>query len=122
MSDTGKMNTNETALFSDIKQLIDQSRQKVAVTVNAEMSMLYWHIGKRIREDVLHNKRAEYGKRIIATLAQQLTKAYGTGWSEKQLRHCLYNVEIFPDEKIFSALRRQLSFVVRTGARKTSFA
>ncbi len=99
-----------SALFADIRQLIEQSRQKVAVTVNAEMSMLYWHIGKRIKEDVLQNKRAEYGKKVISTLSQQLTQEYGKGWSEKQLRHCLYAVETFPDKEIFSTLRRQLSW------------
>jgi len=52
--------------------------------------MLYWHIGKRINSDILNNKRAEYGKQIIATLSQQLTLEYGRGWSEKQLRHCIH--------------------------------
>ena len=40
----------------------------------------------------------------------QLTQAYGKGWSERQLRHCLYFVETFPDEQIVSALRRQLTW------------
>ena len=74
------------------------------------MSLLYWHIGKRIKEDVLQNKRAEYGKQIISSLSIQLTQEFGRGWSEKQLRHCLRTAETFPDIKIFSTLRRQLSW------------
>ncbi len=47
-----------TSLFVGIKQLIEQSRQKVAVAVNSEISMLYWHIGKRIKSDILNLKTA----------------------------------------------------------------
>ena len=85
MKNKQEINTN---LIKEIKQLIEQSKQKVAVAVNSEISMLYWHIGKRISSDILNNKRAEYGKQIIATLSQQLTQEYGRGWSKKQLHHC----------------------------------
>lgn len=102
-------------IFSEIKTLIEQSRQQVAVTVNAVMTMLYWQIGKRINEEVLKDKRAEYGKQIVVSLARQLEAEYGNGWSEKQLRHCLRFAEIFPDEEIVYALRRQLSWThIRT--------
>jgi predicted nuclease of restriction endonuclease-like (RecB) superfamily len=103
-------NLINAVLVTEIKQLIEQSRRKVAVAVNSEISMLYWHIGKRINSDVLNHKRAEYGKQIIATLSQHLTSEYGRGWSEKQLHHCLYTVETFSDEKMFSTLCRELSW------------
>ncbi len=99
-----------TAMFAEIKTLIEHSRQQVAVAVNSTMTMLYWHIGKRINEEVLKEKRAEYGKQIVATLARQLTAEFGKGWSQRQLRHCLRFAETFPDEQIVSALRRQLSW------------
>lgn len=97
-------------LFTEISKLINESRQRVAITVNSEISLLYWHIGKRINDDILQNKRAEYGKQIVYTLSKQLTLEFGKGWSEKQLRHCLYAVETFPDLEIFSAVRRELSW------------
>lgn len=96
--------------FNDIKCLIEKSRQQVAVAVNSAMSLLYWQIGKRINEKVLNNKRAEYGEQIVSTLSRQLKTEYGNGWSEKQLRHCLRFAEIFPNNEIVSALRRQLSW------------
>jgi hypothetical protein len=49
-------------LLSDVRGLIEQARQQVARTVNSAMAALYWQIGKRIREDVLHEQRAEYGR------------------------------------------------------------
>jgi predicted nuclease of restriction endonuclease-like (RecB) superfamily len=97
-------------LLADIRQLIDTARQRVALAVNQEVSWLYWQVGRRIRTDVLQGQRAEYGKQVVATLAHQLTLTYGKGWSEQQLRHCLRAAEIFPDETIFSALRRDLSW------------
>jgi len=35
--------------------------------------LLYWNIGKKINQEILQDKRAEYGKQIVATLWQQLT-------------------------------------------------
>lgn len=69
--------------------LIEASRQQVASTVNAALTMLYWNVGKKINDAILGDKRAEYGKQIVQSLARQLQIEYGNGWNEKQLRHCL---------------------------------
>src|SRR5690606_18440009 len=97
-------------LFVSIRQLIEESKQQVAVAVNAEITLLYWKVGKRINDEVLGNERAEYGKQIVVTIAQQLTTAYGKGWGEKQLRQCMQFAQVFADEQIVYALRRQLSW------------
>lgn len=101
---------SEYKLFSDISGLIQQSRQSVAVAVNAELTLLYWNIGRRINQDILLDRRAEYGNRVVETLSAQLTASFGKGWSEKVLRHCLRFAEAFPDPEILSALRRELSW------------
>jgi hypothetical protein len=98
------------SLFQEIKQLIDVAKQRAAVAINAEITLLYWQVGKRIQTEFLQGQRAEYGKKIIVSLSQQLTQTYGRGWSEKQLRHCLHFAETFPDEQIVSTLRRELSW------------
>ena len=105
-----KDKTLNSNLFSDIRQIIDESRNVVAQTVNSALSATYWHIGKRINEDILNSKRAEYGKQVIITLSEKLTEEYGSGWSSKQLQHCLHFVEIFQDIQIVSTLWRQLSW------------
>ena len=97
-------------IAADIKKLIEKSRQNVALAVNAEITLLYWHIGKRINGEILKNNRAEYGKQIVATLARQLTEEYGKGWGEKHLRQCMQFANVFPDEQIVYALRRELSW------------
>lgn len=65
-------NNNIMPLVDDLRQIINQTRSRVAVNVNAELTLMYWHIGERINREVLGNERAEYGKQIIATLSQQL--------------------------------------------------
>lgn len=103
-------NISKTGLVSEIKALIEQSKQQLASTVNVALSSLYWQIGKRVQEEILQNKRAEYGKEIILTLSRQLEKDYGKGWSEKQLRHCLQFSKTFNNIEIVSTLWRQLSW------------
>lgn len=98
------------ALLTDVRRLIEESRNRVASVVNSEISMLHWSVGKRINEDVLKKERAEYGKQVVASLSQQLTELYGKGWSEKQLRHCMRFFQVFPDERIVSTLWRQLTW------------
>lgn len=108
------MNKNtieNTGLFSAIRHLIETSKHNVAVSVNAEMTLLYWNIGKRINEEIGEQSRAEsYGKQIVATLWRQLTNEYGASFSEKNLRRMMQFAEVFPDEKIVVSLIRQLSW------------
>lgn len=63
-------NSFENIVLSDIRTLIEQTRKQVAVTVNAGMTMMYWHIGERINREVLGGERAAYGKQIVETLAK----------------------------------------------------
>lgn len=106
---------DKTLLFNDVKTLITQSRERVAATFNDEIALLYWHVGRRINEDVLSGNRAEYGKQVISNLSVQLTAEFGKGWSEQQLRHCSYLASTFTDEEKFYALRRKLRWTnIRT--------
>ena len=41
---------------------IEQARYRIAVYVNSEASLMNWNVGKRIKEDVLFNKWADYGE------------------------------------------------------------
>jgi len=100
----------DKVLFGEIRELIETAKGRAAATVNAELTLLYWQVGCRINKAVLEGQRADYGKQVVSGLAQQLTVEYGRGWSEKQLRHCLRFAEVFSDETIVYAVRRQLSW------------
>ena len=97
-------------LFEEVRQLIDAARQRAAIAVNAELTLLYWNVGKRIQTEVLKGERGEYGTQLIKSLSRQLTQTYGKGWGEKQLRHCLRFSETFPGEEIVYTLCRQFSW------------
>lgn len=97
-------------LYSDVCQLIDGSRSRLASAVNTEVCLMNWHIGKRIKEDVLYGKRAEYGKEIIKNLATQLTERYGRGWSDRKLLHCIRAAYTFTEDEIVYAVRTQLTW------------
>ncbi|MCI0538196.1 MAG: PDDEXK nuclease domain-containing protein [Verrucomicrobiales bacterium] len=90
--------------------MILAARQEVARAVDVGLVILYWHIGQRVRRDILQLKRAEYGERIVSALGRQLSAEFGRGFDEKSLRHMLRFAEAFDDEAIVSALRRQLTW------------
>lgn len=98
------------SLLGDIRSMIENARVRVASAVNSELVELYWRIGTRIRQDILHERRAEYGRAIVSALGRQLHQEFGPGFSQKVLRHMIRFSEVYPDEAMISALRRQLSW------------
>ena len=101
---------NLNSLASEIKQLIEQSRTRIAVQVNSAVTILYWNIGKRIREEILKGQRAEYGKRVLSELGKELISTFGKGWGEQQLRHCVRCAEVFEEKEILYTLCTELSW------------
>jgi hypothetical protein len=105
-----KILVTDKNLFQEVTTLVEQSRQKVAATVNSAIPNLYWQIGKRINEEVLENERAEYGKQIVVTLSRQLIDQYGRSFEYKNLRRMMQFAQTFDDHKIVVTLSRQLSW------------
>ena len=97
------------ALLLDVREMIHTAREGVARAVDSGLTMLYWHVGRRVRQDVLEEKRAEYGEQIVSALGIQLQNEFGRGFSEKSLRHMIRFVEAFPDLKIVSSLKKTSS-------------
>ena len=98
------------ALLKDLRELIETARQDVARQVNSALVLLYWRIGQRIHQDILKEKRAEYGEQIVATLSKQLVVEFGNGYSRPNLFRMIRFAEVFPDEQIVSTLSRQLGW------------
>jgi predicted nuclease of restriction endonuclease-like (RecB) superfamily len=99
-----------SGLLSDLRQLIEQARQAATVAVNAGLTLMYWHIGQRIRTEVLAGQRASYGEEIVSTVSRQLTVDYGRSFSAKSLRHMMRFSEVYPSVEIVSTLSRQLAW------------
>jgi predicted nuclease of restriction endonuclease-like (RecB) superfamily len=101
---------DETALFSQISNIIENRKHRAGTYANQEITLMYWEIGRYIRLNVLNNERADYGKQIVKTLATQLVNKNGKSFELRNLRRMVQFAEIFPDIKIVSATATQLSW------------
>ncbi len=97
--------------MTDIRTMISDARQHMAVSANATITMLYWHIGERINREVLDYRRAGYGKRVIENLARQLQLEFGgREFSTRNLRRMMQFAQLMPDLQIVSPLATQLTW------------
>ncbi|TRX39748.1 PDDEXK nuclease domain-containing protein [Flavobacterium restrictum] len=106
-----KPDTNDAPkLLNSIIGLIDQTRHIVAKTVNQELTLLYWNIGKTINDDILKNDRADYGKKLIPTLSLALTDKYGVGFNKRNLQSFIKLNTVIEDITILHTVCAKLSW------------
>jgi predicted nuclease of restriction endonuclease-like (RecB) superfamily len=106
-----KLNTNDTPqLLNSIIDLIDQTRHFVAKTVNQELTLLYWNIGKSINNKILKNDRADYGKKLILNLSIDLSNRYGSGFNKRNLHSFIKLNTVIQDITIVHTVCAQLSW------------
>lgn len=98
------------ALLTEVRDLILGAREQTARVVNAGLTLLHWQLGDRIRREVLAEKRAGYGERIVSGLGERLESEFGRGFTEKNLRRMVQFAEVFPDREIVVSLIRQLTW------------
>jgi predicted nuclease of restriction endonuclease-like (RecB) superfamily len=98
------------ALLTDLRQIIQSGKSQAVAAVNSALTLTYWHVGKRINEEVLQGERAAYGEQVIASVAQGLVEQFGQGFEAKNLRRMMKFAEIFQDPAIVAPLVRQLSW------------
>ena len=110
MSELEKNRLNTSNLVIELSSLIEESKQQVAKVANSTLTLLFWHVGKRIQEEVLKNERAEYGKQIVTTVSLQLAEKYGRNFEEKNVRRMMQFSHEFSDFEIVVPLARQLSW------------
>jgi hypothetical protein len=97
-------------LLQALRELITRAQEDVARTVNSSLVLLYWNVGRRIRQNILKEKRAGYGKEIVPTLSAQLVQEFGNSFSEKNLRRMIQFGGVFPKEEIVVTLSRHLGW------------
>jgi len=74
--------------YGDIKQILDKARSTAFRTVNFLMVEAYWNIGRLIvEEEYKGKKRADYGASLIKELSAKLTKDFGKGFTETNIRY-----------------------------------
>jgi predicted nuclease of restriction endonuclease-like (RecB) superfamily len=92
-------------VYEAIRSTLADARTKVVVAVNSAMVLAYWEIGKQIAEAV--GERAEYGRNLLAYLAERLTAEFGKGFDESSLRRMRQFYNTF---KIRATLSHELSW------------
>ena len=76
----------DNEFYNNIKEVLEQARKRVYRNVQSEIFHAYWQIGKMIVEKQGGDQRASYGYKIIKELSTKLTKDYGKGYTERNLR------------------------------------
>ena len=75
-------------LFDRVVSILEQSRANVVRSVNNNMVIAYWLIGREIVQEIQGgDERAEYGKQVIEQLSAKLTQKYGRGFSTTNVRY-----------------------------------
>ena len=98
-------------LHTELRSLIASSRQRLAGAVNAELTRLYWSVGKRLHTEVLGGAdRAKYGDQLIKRVGDKLAQEFGRGFEVKNLRRMVQFALAFPDTENVASLMRHLSW------------
>lgn len=103
-----RRNAGTTELLATLRALIQGGRQRVLRAVDVVQVQTCWEIGRHIVEfEQGGAARAEYGARLLPTLARSLTEEFGRGFDASNLRHMRVFYQLFPNH---DALRRELSW------------
>lgn len=93
----------EDGLYSQIVQLLNDTRKNVVIQVNTTLLVTYWHVGKLIVEDEQNNiHRAEYGKKVLKELSKRLTNDLGKGFSVSNLQFMRRFYQKYPIQQTLS--------------------
>lgn len=104
------LSTYQTVV-SDIKSIITEGTRNAYNSINKAMILTYWNVGKRIIEQEQNgNERAEYGKGLIESLADDLTKEFGKNYSKRNLHYFCRFYLYFPDEQIVNTRVHNLTW------------
>ena len=95
-------------VIKDIKEVLIDARSKIAVTINNELLIAYWNVGRIIVEnEQLGLDKAEYGSQLIEDLLNELTKEFGRVFSRSNSQNMRFLYLNFP---ICQSLSGKLSY------------
>ena len=87
MDDKGMKTPVKTDFLKNVSDILTQARKNAKTAVNLSMVYAYFEIGKMIvEEEQQGDNRAAYGKYLLQTLSDYLTKQFGKGFSVTNLK------------------------------------
>ena len=96
MSNNDEYKYIDNGFYQNIKKVLEDARKRVYRNIQSEMVLAYWQIGKMIVEKQGGNSRADYGDGLLKELSSQLTKDFGKGFDERELRRMRQFYNVFP--------------------------
>lgn len=103
--------TIDASFLAEVKHLVEQGRQQAYASVSRLMIETYWKIGERIvLQEQKGANRAEYGTQLISQLSEELTQAYGKGFSKRNLQYFRSFYLTFSDLEIVQSRLHNLTW------------
>ncbi|WP_413200016.1 DUF1016 N-terminal domain-containing protein, partial [Nostoc piscinale] len=91
----------------ELKERIHSAQVKAALSINRELVLLYWQIG---REIIIRQQQQTWGSKVIERLAQDLQVAFPDikGFSARNLKYMRAFAEAYPNEQIVQQAAAQI--------------
>lgn len=89
--------------YKIIRNSVLTAQAKVYTVVNSAMVQAYWEIGQQIHKACGKNNRAEYGKKLLQYLSEQLTEEFGKGFTVANLKNMRQFYRTFPIRQTLSS-------------------
>ena len=98
---------NYGKLLESLKLRIRNSQLQTSLTVNRELVLLYWQIGKEVVERI---NQEGWGRKVIDRLSADLRIEFpeSTGFSIRNILYMKQLAEAYPDEQIAQQLAAQI--------------
>jgi predicted nuclease of restriction endonuclease-like (RecB) superfamily len=110
MTDLTIMPENYDKIRTGIVELLKAARAAAARNVNSIMTATYWEIGRRIVTlEQGGEQRAEYGEQIVEQLAHDLTRQFGRGFGQTNLKQMRSFYRAWPEPRIRQTLSDELT-------------
>lgn len=100
---------SEEVFVTNLKEIVTAARRYAYKSVNLAQVVSNWLIGKRVTEQEKQGQeRAEYGKRIVQLVADELSREFGTGYSATNIKSFVRFYKVFPNLQIGQTASAQL--------------
>lgn len=92
-----EMQKEANGLFHDACIIIEQAQKSAYLAVNETLIKRNWLLGMRIQQEVLKERRAEYGEQTVKSLSKALSVRYGKGFTKTNLYNYIGFYQSWPD-------------------------
>ena len=94
-------------LLEDIKSRIHTAQVKAALSVNRELTELYWNIGNEVLK---RQRKEEWGARVIDRLSTDLKREFPQikGFSTRNLKYMRKFAEVYPEFQFVQQVAAQI--------------